>query len=174
MALDIRTLSNGITYEWVGNTLLDWLVVKSIDYNNLMENHKQYASLLGFAQVKSLNPDQTYSSKLPEGGIKPITETGLKNRRTMQFGPKKKLLSTEFWDEYTVSYLMKEWSRTAQNLSGASEWVQADMATTAKQAVSLINGYDITLAEELLRTITLWFNVVNVIIIITKHYCFIF
>lgn len=159
MAVDILQLDNGITFEGKGWELFDAYVVKTIQQNDLMEDHKQYKALLGYTDTALLNPDQKFSSRLPNGGLKTITEAGLKNKRSLNFGPKKGLGQVEFWDEFSNTFLFTQWARTAKNIKGASESVQAELARTGEQARDLMQGYDITYAETMVKVITAGFSV---------------
>ena len=85
MALDITTLDNGITYQGLGKSTLDGLVTQTINQADLVENHKQYKSVLDYTDTTLLNPDQKFSSRLPNGGLKNVEERGTKAIRDLSF-----------------------------------------------------------------------------------------
>lgn len=159
MAVDILELDNGITFEWKGWELFDAYVVKTINQMDLMEDHKQYKAMLWYTDTALLNPDQKFSSRLPNGGLKTITEAGLKNKRSLNFWPKKGLGQVEIWEEFSNTYLFSQWAKTAKNIKGASESVQAELARTGEQARDLMQGYDITYAETMVTVLTKGFSV---------------
>lgn len=85
MALDIKTLDNGISYQGLGREVLDGLVTDTINQADLVENHKQYKSALDYTDTTLLNPDQKFSSRLPNGGLKSVEESGTKPLRDLSF-----------------------------------------------------------------------------------------
>ena len=159
MALDITTLSNGIEYEGSGREVLDGLITDTIDQTELLEEHKQYKNLLDYTDTALLNPDQKFSSKLPNGGLKDIEERGTKPIRDFSFWPKKGLSQREIGEKFVMSYIMTQWARKATNLSGAPDGIQAELVDVADQARDLISGYDITYAEEMVKVLALGFSV---------------
>ena len=159
MALDIKTLDNWITYEGSGRVVLDSLIIETIKQNDLMEDHKQYKSLLNYTDTTLLSPDQKFSSRLPNGWLRDVTETWIKTQRDFNFWPKKGLSQREIWEKFTMSYLFSQWSRKAQTLSWAPESIQAELVQVAEQSKDLMVGYDITYAEELVKVLSLWFAV---------------
>jgi len=159
MAVDLITLDNGILYEGKWGEILDAYVSETIKQNELLEDHKQYKALLDYTDTTLLNPDQKFSSRTPNGGLKGITETGIKTNREFNFGPKKGLSQREIWEKFDMSYLMTQWAKKAQNLKGAPEGVQAELVQISDQARDLVQGYDITFAEEMVKNLTLGFSV---------------
>lgn len=155
----ITTLENGISYEWVGRELLDTTVSTSVGHNNLLEDHSSYRTLLDFTTVPMFNPDQKYSSRLPNGGLKKVTETWTKSSRSMSFGPKKGMSQVEYWEKFSISYLMNEWTKKSNTMNWAPEATQAELLSIAEQAKDLVLGYDITYAEEMVKILTKWFEV---------------
>lgn len=159
MALDIRELDNWLTFEGSGYEVLDAYVVDTIKQNELMEDHKQYKSLLDYTDTTLLHPDQKFSSRTPNGWLKSITETGVKPQRDFTFWPKKGLSQREIWEKFTMSYLMTEWARKAKNLEWAPMPIEAELIDIWEQAKDLVQGYDITYAEEMVKVLTLGFSV---------------
>lgn len=159
MTLDIKQLDNGITFEGKGGELFDAYISKTINQSDLMDDHKSYKAKLGYTDTALLNPDQKFSSRLPNGGLKKITEKGLKNKRSLNFGPKKGLGQVEFGDEFSNTFLFSQWARTAQNLKGANDGIQAELATSGEQAKDLMTGYDITYAETMVKVPAYGFSV---------------
>jgi hypothetical protein len=161
MAVDLTKLENGITFEWKGWELFDTLVIETIKQQNMMEDHKQYKSLLWYTDTKLLNPDEKFSSRIPNWGLKKITESWIKEKRTLNFWPKKGLGQTEYASEFTNTYLFTQWAKNATNLKGASDWVQAELARTWEETRDLLIGYDITYAENLVETLTKGFSITS-------------
>lgn len=159
MALDITTIDNWITFEGSGRELFDSLVTETIKQNELMEDHKQYKSILDYTDTTLLSPDQKFSSRTPNGWLKGITETGVKSQRDFTFWPKKELNQREVGEKFTNSYLFTQWSRTAQTLKGAPDMIQAEFVNSSEQAKDLVIAYDITYAEEMVKVPALWFSV---------------
>ena len=162
MAVDLLELDNWISYEGKGWELLDAYVTETIKQNDLMEDHKQYKSILDFTDTTLLNADQKFSSRTPNGGLKDITEAGIKNQREFAFWPKKGLSQREIGDKFTMTYLFTQWARKAKNLKGAPESVQAELVLVKDQSQDLVQGYDITFAEELVGVPAKGFSVVSV------------
>lgn len=159
MALDIRELENGLLFEWSWKEVFDAYVVDTIKQNDLLEDHKQYKSLLDFTETSLLHQDQKFSSRLPWAWLKNITETWIKPEREFAFGPKKGLSQREVWEKFSISFLMTKWARTAKNLSGAPMWIEAELVEVTDQAKELVQAYDITYAEEMVKVLTMWFSV---------------
>lgn len=159
MAVDLVTLDNGILFEGSGREVLDGLVTETIRQDNMMEDHKMYGQLLDFTDTTLLNPDQKFSSRTPNAGLKGITETGIKSQRDFKFGPKKGISQREVGEKFSMSYLMTQWARNATNLEGAPDAIQAELVDVAEQARDLVRGYDITYAEEKVKLLTLGFGI---------------
>lgn len=159
MAVDLVTLDNWILFEGSGRETLDGLITETIRQDNMMEDHKMYGQLLDYTDTTLLNPDQKFSSRTPNGGLRGITETGIKTQRDFTFGPKKGISQREIGEKFTMSYLMSQWARTATNLAGAPDAIQAELTDRAEQARDLVRGYDITYAEEQVKLYTLGFSV---------------
>jgi hypothetical protein len=53
-----------------------------------------------------------------------------------------------------MSFLMSEWAKKAKNLSGAPMGIEAELIDIADQAKDLVQGYDITYAEEMVKVLT--------------------
>lgn len=159
MALDITILDNGFSYEGSGRKVLDSLVTETIKQNDMLEDHKQYKSLLNYTDTTLLSPDQKFSSKLPNGWLKDITENGIKSTRDFSFGPKKWISQREIGEKFTMTYLMKEWSKNAQTIKGAPEAIQAQLIDAADQTKDLMQAYDITYAEEMVKVLSMGFTV---------------
>ena len=90
-------LSNGITYQGAGYATLDGYIVETIDRNDLTENHKQYASKLVYTDTTLLNADQKFSTKIAGKALGDVSETGLKERRSLTFGSKKVFTKRNQW-----------------------------------------------------------------------------
>lgn len=159
MALDITTLDNGITYQGLGKSTLDGLVTETINQADLVENHKQYKSALDYTDTTLLNPDQKFSSRLPNGWLKNVEERGTKAIRDLSFWPKKGLSQREVGAKFTNTYLFSQWAMKAQNLKGAPDAIQAELADSTEQSRDLVQGYDITYAEEMVKVLSLGFGV---------------
>jgi hypothetical protein len=152
-------LSNGITYEGAGYATLDGYIVETIDRNDLTENHKGYVSMLNYTDTTLLNPDQKFSTKSAGKALGDVSETGLKERRSMTFGPKKGVYQQEIAGEFAMSFLFSQWARQGKNLQGAPDSIQAEMAETMSQTRDLIYGYDVRYAEELVKVLTEGFSI---------------
>ena len=159
MAVDLVELDNWILFEGSGRETLDGLIIETIRQDNMMEDHKQYGALLDYTDSTLLNPDQKYSSRIPNKGLKWITETGIKPQRDFNFWPKKGISQREIWEKFSMSYLMSQWARKWQNLAGAPDGIQAELIDIAEQARDLVNAYDITYAEEKVKLYTLGFEI---------------
>lgn len=159
MALDIRELDNGLTFEGSGYEVLDAYVVDTIKQNDLMEDHKQYKNLLDYTDTSLLHPDQKFSSRTPNGWLKDVGETGIKAQRDFTFWPKKGLNQREVWEKITMSFLMSEWAKKAKNLEWAPMGIEAELIDISEQAKDLVQAYDITYAEEMVKVLTLGFAV---------------
>lgn len=159
MALDIRELDNGLTFEGSGREVLDAYVVDTIKQNDLMEDHKQYKAILDYTDTSLLHPDQKFTSRTPNGGLKSITETGIKPTRDFVFGPKKGLSQREIGNKFTMSFLMSEWTKKAKNLAGAPMGIEAELIDISEQSKDLVQGYDISYAEEMVKVLTMGFAV---------------
>jgi len=159
MAVDLVKLDNWILFEGSGRETLDGLITETIRQDDMMEDHKMYGQMLDYTDTTLLNPDQKFSSRTPNGGLKGITETGIKTQRDFTFGPKKGISQREIGEKFTMSYLMSQWARKATNLAGAPDAIQAELVDTAEQARDLVTGYDITYAEEQVKLYTLGFAV---------------
>jgi hypothetical protein len=159
MSVDLITLDNGILFEGSGRSTLDGLITETIKQNDMMEDHKQYGQLMDYTDTTLLNPDQKFSSRTPNGGLKNVSETGIKAQRDFTFGPKKGISQREIGEKFTMSYLMSQWARTATNLEGAPDAIQAELVERAEQARDLVQGYDITYAEEQVKLYTLGFAI---------------
>ena len=85
MAVDITVLSNGVEFEGSGREVLDGLITRTIDQTDLVENHKQYKALLDVTDTALLNPDQKFSSRIPNAGLQTINERGIKPTRDHKF-----------------------------------------------------------------------------------------
>lgn len=154
-------LDNGITYEWVGKEILDSTVRESVCHNELLEDHKWYRELLDFTETLLINPEQKYSSRLANWWLSRVDEMGLKKQRNFVFGPKKWMSQVEFWEKFTMSYLMSEWAKNGMGLVGASDTIQAEIASINEQAKDLVEWYDITYAEEMVKTLTKGFEITS-------------
>lgn len=158
---EVETLDNWMTYENIGRETLDAHIVASVKQNELMEDHKMYQELLDFANVTLLNPDQKYSSRLPNGWLKKVAETGTKTQRSFTFGPKKWMSQVEYGEKFTISFLLNEWTKSWKNIDGAPDNIQAEALGIAGQVQDLIEWYDITYAEELVKTLAKGFEVTS-------------
>jgi len=159
MPLNITTIDNWITFEGSGRELFDSLVTETIKQSDLLEDHKQYKSLLDYTDTTLLSPDQKFSSRTPNGWLKGISETWVKSQRDFTFWPKKELNQREVWEKFTNSYLFTQWSRNAQTLKGAPDMIQAEFVNSAEQARDLMMAYDITYAEEMVKVPALGFAI---------------
>lgn len=152
-------LSNGITYQGAGYATLDGYIVETIDRNDLTENHKQYASKLVYTDTTLLNADQKFSTKIAGKALGDVSETGLKERRSLTFGSKKGVYQKEIGGEFAMSYLFSQWAKQAKNLQGASDSIQAEMADVMSQVKDLVFGYDVRYAEELVKVLANGFSI---------------
>lgn len=159
MAVDLIRLNNEILFEGSGREVLDGTVTETINQTNFVEDHKMYGAKLDYSDTTLLNPDQKFSSKNPNGGLRGITEKGIKPQREFTFWPKKGMSQREVWEKFSMSYLMTQWTRKATNLQGAPDAIMAELADVAEQSRDLVNGYDITFAEEKVKVLTLGFGV---------------
>ena len=162
MAVDITVLSNGVEFEGSGREVLDGLITRTIDQTDLVENHKQYKALLDITDTALLNPDQKFSSRIPNAGLQTITERGIKPTRDHKFWPKKGISQREVGAKFTTSYLMTQWARKGQNLKDAPDSIQAELITVRNDSKDLVMGYDITYAEEMVKVLTLGFSVTTI------------
>jgi len=158
-ATDLVTLDNTITFEGSGRAVLDSLVVETIDRNDIMEDHKQYTSMFEYTDTTLISPDQKFGTKSAGKGLQDVTETGVKAQRDFTFGPKKGVYQKEIGEKFSSSYLFTQWSRKAKTISGASDGIQAELASMAEQTMDLVKGYDIRYAEEMVKVFTLGFSI---------------
>jgi hypothetical protein len=54
---------------------------------------------------------------------------------------------------------MSEWAKKAKNLSGAPMGIEAELIDMADQTKDLVQAYDISYAEEIVKVLTLGFAV---------------
>lgn len=158
-ATDLVTLDNTITFEGSGRAVLDGFIIETADRNEIMEDHKQYISMLDFTDTTLISPDQKFSTKSAGKGLNDLTETGLKAQRDFTFGPKKGVYQKEIGEKFSMSYLFTQWSRKAKAIAGAPDSIQAELTDMAHQTTDLIKGYDIRYAEEMLKVLTLGFAI---------------
>ena len=158
-ATDLVVLDNTITYEGSGFPTLDALIIKTINRDDLMEEYKQYTSLMDYTDTTLLNPFQTFSAKSAPKGLQNINETGIKPRVDFAFTPKKWIYQQEIAGEFSSSYLFTQWARNAQTIKGASDSIQAELADVASQTRDLVLAYDIRYAEEEVKLWANWFSV---------------
>lgn len=159
VATDLVVLDNTITYEGSGRLALDGLIVETIDRNDLLEEHKRYASMLNFTDTTLINPDQKFGTKSAGKGLQNLDETGVKAQRDFTLGPKKGVYQREIGEKFTMSYLFTQWARNAKTLKGAPDAIQAELVDVASQTQDLVNGYDIRYAEEMMKLLTLGFAI---------------
>lgn len=157
----VTTVDWLVSFNGGGYPLLDATIIKTINYDNLMPDHKQYASLLGFKFPPMLNPDQKYSAKSAPTGMKWMSESGMPNLKDKKFSPKKWIYQRKIWDKYEATELFTEWAMKATNIAGAPDGVQAELLLTAENVRDLALSYDIALAEEMTKVQAKWFSITS-------------
>lgn len=158
-ATDNVVLNNDITYEGSGRSTLDALIVESINRDDIMPEHKNYASMLEFTDTTLVSPDQKFGSKSAPKPLRDVTETGVKERVDFLFGPKKGVYQKEIAGEFSMSYLFSRWAKEANTVEGAPGNIQAELADVASQSRDLVMAYDMRYATELVKVITKGFTV---------------
>lgn len=152
-------VNSTITFEGAGRELLDATVTKTIDTIDSLPEHNQYAKKLGFSDISLVSPDQKFGKLARGGGLRPITETGKRNLRSVTGLPRKSVYQREFGDEFRMSYMFTQWMKNSKTVKGSSDSIQAELVSIPKQIQDLMTAYDIVRAEEIVKVLAKGFSV---------------
>jgi len=154
---DIR-LENGFDYNGAaGSELLDANVIETMDQTDLLPDYKMYKALLDVTMVPIINPSQKYGAKYANGWLQKKEERGNKAERALNFWPKKWIYQEVFSEKFSMSEELTEWIRSSNTIAWAPEGIQAEYVSIAEQMQDLVEWYDITWADLLVRLYTKWF-----------------
>lgn len=152
-------LENGFDYNGAaGQELLDANVIETMDQTDLLPDYKMYKSLLDVTVVPLINPSQKYGARYANGGLQKKQERGNKAERGLNFGPKKGVYQQTYSEKFAISEELTEWIRTSNSIKGAPDKIQAEYISIAEQMQDLVEGYDLTWADLLVRLYTKSFD----------------
>jgi hypothetical protein len=69
MATELTNVNGLVTYAGSGFPTLDTLIVKTIDRDDILPDHKQYMSSMGFIETPILSTDQKFAAKAAPRGM---------------------------------------------------------------------------------------------------------
>ncbi len=148
-------LENGFDYNGAaGSELLDANVVETMDQTDLLPDYKMYKALLSVTMVPLINPSQKYGARYANGWLQKKEERGNKAERGLNFWPKKWVYQEVFSEKFSISEELTEWIRTSNSIKWAPEGIQAEYISISEQMQDLVEGYDITWADLLVRLYT--------------------
>ena len=153
-------LENGFTFEGnAGAELLDATIIDTLDQTEIMPEYKMYKAMLNYTEQPIINPDQAYSARYANGGLARKEERGNKKERGINFGPKKGIYQQVHSEKFNITEELTEWIRSSNSIAGAPERIQGEYIDIQKQVKDLVDGYDITWADLLVRVCTKGFSI---------------
>ena len=155
---DLVTTGGFVTYQGSGFQLLDDTIIETLNQSTLMQNYKDYSSKLGFVQTPLLNPNQTFTAKVPPKSMDDVLETGVTKTMDQIFTPKKGTTQILVGDKFQRSDYFTEWAKVAKNIAGAPDAIQAELALSASEVIDLTIAYDQRYAETMLKVLTKGFS----------------
>ena len=137
-----------------GNELLDATVIETNNQQLIMPEYTGYKSLLDFTMEEIINPDQKYGTRYANNGLREKQERGNKERRSIDFSPKKGIYQREYAGEFEITETLQKWLETSNTIEGAPMGVQAELVDIQDQVQDLVDAYDMTKADILVNVWT--------------------
>ena len=144
-----------VTYAGSGFPTLDSTIIETMNRDDVMPDHKQYMSIMGYKETNLVSKDQSFAAKSAPTGMKNMLDAGTTELKDMIFTPKKGIYQQPMGAKYQRSDLFTEWARHSRTIEGANGTIQAELLDTASNMRELALAYDIRWAEDLVKV---WAN----------------